>query len=336
LPIGRLIRQCLSYMRFLITGASGFIGRGLLAELSQARYQVLAVARRPLAGFDTVSVDLIDGQTDWADMLQDVDVIVHLAARVHVMEEHATDPLAEFFAVNLHGTTNLARQAAKAGVKRFVYVSSIKVNGEQTSKGRPFTESDHLQPQDAYAISKWAAEQALHSISQETGMEVVIVRPPLGYGPNVKANFLKLLELVDRGVPLPLGSVENSRSLIYVGNLVDALIICATHPAAAGNAYLVSDGEDVSTPQLIQAVADALHRPSRVFPMSLALMRRVAALAGKSAAIDRLTQSLVIDSSKIHSELGWRPPYTMAQGLQATAKWYCQSVKSGLLDPQRR
>lgn len=323
-------------MRFLITGASGFIGRGLLAELSQTRYQVLAVARQPLAGFDTVSVDLIDGQTDWADMLQGVDVIVHLAARVHVMEEHAIDPLAEFSVVNLHGTTNLARQAAKAGVKRFVYVSSIKVNGEQTSKGRPFTESDHLQPQDAYAISKWAAEQALHSISQETGMEVVIVRPPLVYGPNVKANFLKLLELVDRGVPLPLGSVENSRSLIYVGNLVDALITCATHPAAAGNAYLVSDGEDVSTPQLIQAVADALHRPGRVFPMSLALMRGAAALIGKSAAIDRLMQSLVVDSSKIHSELGWQPPYTMAQGLQATAEWYRQSVKSGWLDPQRR
>jgi nucleoside-diphosphate-sugar epimerase len=316
-------------MRFLITGASGFIGRGLLAELSQIQYQVLAIARRSLAGFDTVSVGLIDGQTDWGDLLQGVDVIVHLAARVHVMEEHATDPSGEFSAVNLHGTTNLARQAAKAGVKRFVYVSSIKVNGEQTSKGRPFTESDHLQPQDDYAISKYEAEQALHSISRETGMEVVIVRPPLVYGPNVKANFLKLLELVDRGVPLPLGNVENSRSLIYVGNLVDALITCAMHPAAAGNAYLVSDGEDVSTPQLIQAVADALHRPSRVFPISLALMRGAAALIGKSAAIDRLMQSLVIDSSKIRNELGWQPPYTLAQGLQATAEWYHQSVKSG-------
>lgn len=318
-------------MKVLITGASGFVGEALVRNLNVQGHEVRAANRRDCkteADSNYIVGDL-GPDTNWRDALTDCDVVIHLAARVHVMEEQATDPREEFFAVNLHGTCNLARQAAAASVKRFVYVSSIKVNGEETSIGQPFTESDHPQPQDPYAISKWQAEQALHAISQETGMEIVIVRPPLVYGPSVKANFLKLLALVDRGIPLPLGRVENSRSLIYVGNLVDALITCATHPAAAGQTYLVSDDADVSTSQLIQAVADALHRPSRVFPMPIALMRGAAALIGKSAAIDRLTQSLVIDSSKIRSELGWQPPYSMAQGLQATAEWYRQSVKSG-------
>jgi nucleoside-diphosphate-sugar epimerase len=319
-------------VRFLITGANGFVGRPLVTELLRQGHAVQAAVRSTnsrIENLEVVSVGSIDGATDWVDALGSVDVVIHLAARVHMMKDAAVNPLEAFLAVNLHGTANLARQAATAGVKRFVYASSIKVNGEQTSAGQPFAESDHPQPQDPYAISKWQAEQALQGVSQETGIEVAIVRPPLVYGPRVKANFLKLFELVDRGVPLPLGSVQNSRSLIYVGNLVDALITCATHPMAAGHTYLVSDGEDVSTPQLIRAVADALHRPSRVFPLSIALMRGAAKLIGKSAAIDRLTQSLMIDSSKIRNELGWAPSYTMALGLQATAEWYHQSVKPG-------
>lgn len=326
-------------MRVLVTGATGFVGEALVRNLNVQGHEVHAANRRDYkteADSNYIVGDL-GPNTNWHDALTDCEVVIHLAARVHKMKEHDAAHMAEFFAVNLHGTANLARQAAKAGVKRFVYVSSIKVNGEFTlspgsspasGRGAMFSESDHPHPQDAYAISKWEAEQALQGIAQDKGMELVIVRPPLVYGPRVKANFAKLLALVDRGIPLPLGNVQNSRSLIYVGNLVDALITCATHPAAAGQTYLVSDGEDVSTPQLIQAVADALHRPSRVFPMSLALMRGAAALVGKSAAIDRLTQSLVIDSSKIRSELGWQPPYTMAQGLQATAEWYRQSAKS--------
>jgi nucleoside-diphosphate-sugar epimerase len=317
----------------LVTGANGFVGRVLCTELVRRGYRVHGAVRSlsHSSGLvcEVAAVGDVDSSTNWSGLLKDIDVVIHLAARVHVMNDDASNPLVEFLKVNLHGTANLARQAATAGVKRFVYVSSIKVNGEQTSQGQPFTESDYPQPQDAYAISKLEAEQALQSISQETGMDLVIVRPPLIYGPKVKANFLKLLELVDRGIPLPLGSVENSRSLIYVGNLVDALVACATSPEAAGQTYLVSDGEDVSTPQLIDAVANALHQPSRIFPVPIALMRAPAKLIGKSAAIDRLTHSLVIDSSKIRNELGWQPPYTMAQGLQATVEWYRQSAKSG-------
>lgn len=318
-------------MKILLTGANGFVGRSHTTELFKRNMPFITSSRSIVALSDDVmhfQASAVDGNTDWSQALVGIDVVIHLAARVHLMRDHAVDPLAEFLEVNLHGTANLALQAAKAGVKRFVYVSSIKVNGEYTEAGHAFDESSDAHPQDAYAISKWQAEQALHQISQETGMEVVIVRPPLVYGPGVKANFAKLLKLVDRGIPMPLGNVRNSRSLVYVGNLVDALIACASHPAAAGQTYLISDGEDVSTPQLIHALAEALHRPDRLFSLPINLMRRAASLVGKSAAVDRLTQSFVIDSSKIREELGWRPPYSMAQGLQATADWYRQSTNS--------
>lgn len=308
------------------------MGRFLVTELLQQGHAINAAVRSTnsrIGNIEAVSVGAIHGATDWEGVLNGVGIVIHLAARVHVMKDAVANPLDEFLAVNLHGSVNLARQAAVAGVKRFVYVSSVKINGEQTSASQPFTELDHPQPQDAYAISKWRAEQALHAISQETGMEIVIVRPPLVYGPCVKANFLKLLELVDRGIPLPFGRVRNSRSLIYVGNLVDALITCATNPVATGQTYLIDDGDGISTPELVRALAGALNRPKRVFPIPISLMRYAAVLIGKSAAIDRLTQSLVIDSSKIRNELGWQPPYTMAQGLQATAEWYRQLVKSG-------
>lgn len=317
--------------KVLVTGANGFVGRPLCAEMFRQGWEVRSAVRTSSqfadALKDNVVVGNIDANTNWAEALSGIDVVIHLAARVHVMNEHVADPLTEFLAINLYGTTNLARQAAAAGVKRFIYVSSVKVNGELTLKGHPFVESNKPQPQDFYAASKWQAEQALQDISQETGMEIVIVRPPLVYGPGVKANFIKLLAMVDRGIPLPIANVQNSRSLIYVANLVDALITCATHPAVAGQTYLVSDGEDVSTPQLVRAMANALHRPNRVFPIPIALMRGAAKLFGKSAVIDRFTQSLVIDSSKIRNELGWQPPYTMAQGLQATAEWYRQSAR---------
>ncbi|MEO8418820.1 MAG: SDR family oxidoreductase, partial [Methylophilaceae bacterium] len=296
--------------RILVTGATGFVGHELCRRLLDKGMHVRAAIRgRPVLSemlspaVEQFEVGNIDHATNWSKALAAVDVVVHLAARVHVMHDHAADPLAEFQKVNLHATVNLAMQAASAGVKRFVYVSSIKVNGECTTSGLAFKESDSVQPQDPYAISKWEAEQELQTIARNAGIEVVIVRPPLVYGPGVKANFARLLNLVDRGIPLPLGSVRNSRSLVYVGNLVDALIACAVHPAAAGQTYLVSDGEDVSTPQLIRAVATALNRPSRVFPVPIALMRGTAKLIGKSAAVDRLTQSLVIDSSKICNEL---------------------------------
>lgn len=314
----------------LVTGASGFVGKYLCHELEKYGHTVRPVYRRNITIEHLRTgalVEDVDSKTNWSEALKGIDVVIHLAARVHVMHDDAVGSLDEFLKVNLHGTANLAKQAAASGVKRFVYVSSVKVNGEFTG-ARPFSGSDQPGPQDAYGISKWQAEQALHNISRETGMEVVIIRPPLVYGPGVKANFAKLLGTVNRGVPLPFTRIENSRSLIYVENLVDALIACATHPAAAGQTYLVSDGENVSTPQLIRLLAEALHRPNRTFPVPLTLMHAAARLIGKSAAIDRLTQSLEVDSSKIRNELSWKPPYTMTQGLQVTADWYCQLAKS--------
>ncbi|PKO91370.1 MAG: NAD-dependent dehydratase [Betaproteobacteria bacterium HGW-Betaproteobacteria-1] len=312
-------------MRIALTGATGFVGRRLLACLQQAGHSVVEIGRIASAA-DAVffQVDGISADTDFSGSMDGCDAVIHLAARVHVMHDSATDPLAAFQAVNLDGTVNLARQAARAGVRRFVYVSSIKVNGEYTGS-KPFSEADKPQPQDPYAVSKWQAEQALHEIGRETGMEIVIVRPPLVYGPGVKANFYSLLKLVSKALPLPLGSIHNRRSMIYVGNLADALITCVTHPAAAGQTYLVSDGEAVSTPQLVKEIAVAMQRPDRVFCLPLSIMRFVARMTGRSSTVDRLTQSLEIDSSKIREELGWRPPYSMQQGLQVTADWFLQS-----------
>lgn len=311
--------------KIIVTGASGFVGRELCTALDNLNgIEIIAAVRGAgEIGVQEVVVADINSDTAWKASLKQIDVVMHLAARVHVMQDDAEDPLAAFRAVNLHGTVNLARQAAAAGVKRFVYVSSIKVNGECTDN-EPFTESDDPNPQDPYGISKWEAEQALGKIGRETGMEIVIVRPPLVYGPGVKANFYSLLKLISKALPLPLGSIHNRRSMIYVGNLVDVLVACATHPAAAGQTYLVSDGEAVSTPQLVKEIATAMQRPERVFPFPLSAMRFCACMTGRSSAVDRLTQSLEIDSSKIRNELGWHPPYSRQQGLQVTADWFHQ------------
>lgn len=236
------------------------------------------------------------------------------------MNDTATDPLSAFRQINVAGTERLARMAAINGVKRFVYVSSIKVNGEGCEK--PFTEHDIPAPDDPYGVSKWEAEQTLHKVADDTGLEVVILRPPLVYGLEVKANFLSLLKLFDRAIPMPLSSINNLRSLICVENLVDAIITCITHPKAVGQTYLVSDGKDVSTPELIRRAAAALGRPARLFPFPPSLMRFVGKLFGKSDAVERLIGSLTIDSSKIRRELGWKPPYTMEQGLKETAEWF--------------
>jgi nucleoside-diphosphate-sugar epimerase len=236
------------------------------------------------------------------------------------MRENATNPLAEFLKVNLHGTSNLARQAASSGVKRLVYVSSIKVNGEQTSTTQSFTELDEPSPQDFYSISKWQAEQALWRISQETGLEIVVVRPPLVYGSGVKGNFAQMLAVIAKHIPLPLAAVDNRRSLIYVKNLVDALIACATHPVAAGQTYLVCDGEDISTPDLLRQLGDAMGCPAHILPLPLSWLRMLGKLSGKSDQVERLLGSLQVDSGKIRRDLNWVPPYTLQQGLQATAE----------------
>jgi nucleoside-diphosphate-sugar epimerase len=309
----------------LVTGASGFVGSAVCAEMLRRGWRVRAALRSSAQspeGLEVAEVGDIGGATDWTNALRGVEVVIHLAARVHVMKDTSADPLAEFLKINLHGAENLARQAARAGVKRFVYVSTVKVNGESATGAHIFTESDQPAPQDPYGISKWQAEQALQRIARETGLEVVIVRPPLVYGSGVKGNFISLLAAIDRGVPLPLAGAHNARSLVYVGNLVDALIACATHPAAAGQTYLVRDGEDVSTAVLVEKIALALGRRSRSFYFPPVLLRAAASLLGRSEQIDRLFGSLRVDDRKLRGELGWSPPYTLDQGLRATVAWY--------------
>ena len=311
--------------RILVTGANGFIGQSLCAEALRQGWQVKGTTRSACtmpAGAEIAVVGSMDDETDWTKALCGVDVVIHLAARVHVMVDAAPDPLAEFLLINLHGSKRLAYQAAHAGVKRLVYVSSIKVNGEWTTESRPFVESDIPDPQDAYAISKWQAEQALQRIAGETGLQIVIVRPPLVYGPEVKGNFRRLLAAVYRGIPLPLASVQNARSLIYLENLVSALMCCATHPAAAGKTYLVCDGDDTSIAQLVRQLAKGLDSIPRLFPMPLKLLRGLGALFGRLAAVDRLLESLRIDDGLIRKELAWKPSYTLSQGLQITSDWY--------------
>jgi nucleoside-diphosphate-sugar epimerase len=312
-------------MNFLITGANGFVGKALCAELLHRKKSVRAAVRSensPVENVEVATVGIIDGHTDWSAALRGVDVVIHLAARVHVMKDTAADPLAEFLRVNLYGTSNLAQQAASAGIKRFVYVSSIKVNGEQTTEAQRFAESDEPDPQDPYAISKWRAEQDLWRTAQETGMEIVIVRPPLVYGPGAKGNFISLIAAIDKGIPLPLAGVRNARSLIYVGNLVDALIACAEHPAAAGQTFLVSDKEAVSTAVLIAKIAQSLVCSNRLIYLSPGILRTVAVMLGRTEQVDRLLGSLRVNDEKIRAELGWSPPYTLEQGLRATADWY--------------
>ncbi len=276
---------------------------------------------QPPAGLAIVPIGDIGPATDWKTALDGVDCVVHLAARAHVTRDTAAEPLAEYRRINVEAAAALARAAAAAGVRRFVFLSSIKVSGERTAD-HPFTEDDAPQPEDAYGISKWEAEQALWKIAAATGLEVVVLRAPLVYGPGAKGNFLRLMNAVARGVPLPIASVRNQRSLLYVGNLIAAFRCCIEHPAAAGKTVLVADDEDVSTPELIRAVAAALGVPARLLPFPPALLFVVASLLGKAAAVSRLTGSLQLDSHRIRNELGWQPEYSLKQGLAETAQWY--------------
>ena len=311
-------------MRLLATGANGFVGRAFCAEAVRQGHELRALVREAARGTGLPGevVETRDLQSaDWRSILSGVDVIVHLAARVHVMKETAADPLAEFRAVNVDMTVALATAAAAHGAKRFVYVSSIKVNGEQTRE-RAFTADDPPAPQDAYGRAKCEAEHALQRIADKTGLEVTIVRPPLVYGPGVRGNFLRLLKLVDRGMPLPFAGVENRRSLVYSRNLASALVACSQHPAAAGRTYLVNDGEDVSTEDLVRRMAAALRTSVRCFNVPETLLRLVGRCTGTSAEIQRLFSSLTVDASRIRSELGWSAPCTLAEGLAETARWY--------------
>jgi len=278
------------------------------------------------SGSGYVSVTDIDADSNSNSNLYNptagCEAVVHLAARVHVMKDESSDPLSEFRRSNVDGTENLARQAAQAGVKRFVFISSVKVNGESTQPGQPFTPADAPAPQDDYGLSKFEAEQALWQVARSTGMEVVIIRPPLVYGPGVKGNFARMVHWVRQGVPLPLGAVHNRRSLLALDNLVDFIALCANperSPQAANQTFLVSDGDDVSTTELLRRVAHAYGVPARLLPVPLGLMHAAARLLGKAAEADRLLGSLQVDASKARNLLGWVPPVTMQAQLRQMA-----------------
>ena len=317
--------------RVLVTGVGGFVGRYVCRKLIESGYSLRAGVRnvesisdlqRAVPGLsDSFLLGDLGANPELRGALAGVSAVVHLAARVHVMKESSGDPLQEFRRVNVAGTKALAHAAVEAGVRRFIFVSTIKVNGDLTS-GKPFNVDMPPAPQDAYAISKWEAEETLRAIAAESGLEVVIVRPPLVYGPGVRGNFLRLMSLVDRALPLPWPKVENCRSMIGAENLADFLVRCVGHPKAAGRSFLVKDSEDISTRELITRLARLLGRPVRLVPVPESLIRLAASLAMRKEAAGRVLDSLVIDSDYAQQSLQWVPPVTLDDGLAATARWY--------------
>lgn len=311
----------MSEFSILITGANGFVGQAVVRRLQQEPAIGVRKALRstPADTEDTVGIGEIGPDTDWTKALAGVNAVIHCAARVHIMNDAGSaESLTSFRKVNVEGTANLARQAAAAGVKRLVFVSSIKVNGETTTGLAPYAYDSVPAPQDAYGISKWEAEQKLGDVARETGLEVTVVRPPLVYGPGVKANFLRLLLAVGRGMPLPFGLVDNRRSMVYVENLVDLLVQCACDQRAASQTFLVSDGNDLSTRGLIEHLARALQRQPRLINVPPSLMSAGARLLGKAEVADRLLGSLQVDIVHTCKTLNWRPPFSVDQGMAAT------------------
>lgn len=310
-------------MKLLLTGASGFVGGAVLAASQSRGMSVRSVFRSdaPVAEGDAVTVSSLAADTDWSVAVSNIDVVIHCAARVHVMHDAEVDPLMAFRAVNVDGTLNFARQSAFAGVKRFVFISTVKVNGECTQPGIPYTAHDAPAPEDAYGISKAEAEAGLRLLSDETGMEVVIIRPPLVYGPGVKGNFSSLLRLVARGLPLPLGSATtNRRSLVGLDNLVDLILTCVDHPMAANQTLLVSDGEDLSTAALLRRIGKSLNRSTRLIPVPVSILIIASRLLGKSSIAQRLLGSLQVDISKTCTLLNWKPPVSVDEGLRRAAQ----------------
>ena len=312
----------------LVTGAQGFVGLPLSEALVKLGYQVRGAVRGNFhnkEGQETISVGDINGDTVWTEALVDVAVVIHLAARVHVMNETATDALSAYRKVNVEGTVNLAKQAVHAGVKRFIFISSIKVNGEGTVLGHPYCEEQAPAPVDAYGLSKYEAELALQQLAKDTGLEVVIIRPTLIYGPGVKANFKAMMRCLALGIPLPLGSIHNQRSLLALDNLIDLIQVCITHPAAANQIFLASDGVDLSTPELLTAMAVALGKTARLIKLPERLLMLGAKLLGKQAMAKRLCGSLQVDSSKARKLLGWQPPVSVQEALHKVAVAYRHS-----------
>ena len=316
-------------VKILLTGATGFVGGALYRRFVAANANIVIALRNSAITPDTsaksVEISGIDGNTDWSEGLAGVGQVIHTAARVHVMSDAVSDSLAEYRKINVDGTLNLAQQAAAAGVRRFIFISSIKVNGKATLPGKPYRADDKPAPTDPYGISKMEAENGLRVLSLQTGMEVVIIRPVLVYGPGVKANFLSMMCWVQRGIPLPLAAIHNKRSLVALDNLVDLIVTCVEHPRAANQTFLVSDGEDLSVSDLLRRMAAALGRPARLLPLPAVLLELAAAVLGKRDMAQRLCGSLQVDISKTCELLGWSPPVSVDEALRRTAVHFLRS-----------
>ena len=311
----------------LITGANGFIGSRMMRRLAfDGVPDVVGTVRSPVhasnGGYKSYICGELSPQNDWSEVLADVTTVVHTAARVHVMNDPSSNPMREYRWANVEGTLNLARQAARTGVKRFVFISSVKVNGELTRVDTSFLAGDIPAPQDPYGISKWEAEQGLQDIAEKTDMEVVVIRPPLVYGPGVKANFLSIMRCLYRGIPLPLGAVRNLRSFVALDNLIDLLVRCLTHPAAANQIFLVSDGEDLSTSELVVRLGRALGKPARLIPVPEQLLIAGATLLGRREFAQRICGSLRVDMEKTQRMLNWQPAIPVNEGLRRAAEGF--------------
>ena len=315
-------------MRIVLTGANGFVGKSLLKALLGAGHSIVAPLRCPIDESNSLLrqelVAGLDAGQNWQSILREQEVVIHCAARVHVMEDRALDPLAEFRRINVDGTMHLARQAVAAGVRRFIFISSIKVNGEGTPKDAPYFADDPAAPVDPYGVSKMEAEQKLRVLAAETGMEVVIIRPVLIYGPGVKANFLSMMRWLQKGVPLPLGAIRNRRSLVFLDNLVDLIDTCIHHPAAGNQTLLVSDGEDLSTTELLRRMAAAMDQSARLLPVPSWLLKAGSKILGKQVFSQRLCGSLQVDIDKTCDLLNWQPPVKVDDALRKTAKYFLE------------
>lgn len=305
-----------------VTGANGFVGRQLVSSLADRGFRTTAIARHPYdvpEGALWVQSPSLDAAADWSRSVDGLDVLIHCAGRAHILNDTASDPAAAFEGINAEGTAQLARQAAARNVRRFVFLSSIKVNGESTLPGHPYTADDQPAPRDAYGASKLNGERALFAIGAQTGMEIVVIRPPLIYGPGVSANFYSLMKAIALGIPMPFGSIRNERSLLFLGNLVDLILCTIDHPAAAGQVFLARDGCDLSTSELTKRLATALEKRVRSLNIPAAALWALATLLGKRLLAQRTLCSLAVDDTATRRRLGWSPPFTIAQGLSVTA-----------------